>query len=71
MRAQKGIPNHRCAPPEWRDIPNITGCVELDRVIRANPNKDMVDRLYTHCESTSAYGPLTAYNGYHNYQGDA
>ena len=71
MRKPKGIPCHDCAPKEWRDVPNVTGSFELDRVIKANPNKDMVSRLEFYCERPNAYGPLTGYDGYHNYSGDS
>lgn len=70
MRNPKGIPCHNCAPPEWRNVPNITGCVTLDRVIRENPNKDMPSRLKMYCESDNVYGSKTAYSGYHGYSGD-
>lgn len=70
MRTPKGSECHSCAPEEWRRTPNITGSYELDAVIHANPNKDMVSRLQMYCERPTAYGPLTGYDGYHGYSGD-
>jgi hypothetical protein len=72
MRHPKGTPTHSLAPAEYRRVPDITGSFELDQVIRANPNKDMSSRLKYHLSNQgSAYGPLTAYSGYHNYHGDS
>lgn len=71
MRHPKGTPTHDLAPKEYRGVPNMTGSFELDRVIRANPNKDMCSRLEFHLSNQgSAYGPLTAYSGYSGYHGD-
>jgi hypothetical protein len=61
---------HECAPREWRNVPDVTGSVELDRVIAVNPNKGMKARLQTHCTRQTIYGPRTGYNGYDGYSGD-
>ena len=71
MRHQKGTPCHGCAPQEFRRTPNVTGSYELDAVISKNPNKDMEQRLAMYCGRPNAYGPLTGYDGYHNYSGDS
>lgn len=72
MRAPRGVECHECAPEEWRRVPNVTGSYELDAVIRANPNKDMANRLRMYCSGgrVNAYGGLTGYDGYSGYSGD-
>ncbi len=73
MRYPRGIPTHGrmgCCPGEWSRIPNITGSYELDGVIKQSKNKDVPHRLGMFCERANAYGPLTAYDGYHGYSGD-
>jgi hypothetical protein len=71
MRHLKGLPLHQCCPQEWRRTPDMTGSYELDAVIARNPNKDLRSRLEFYLDSSDlAYGPLTGYNGYHNYSGD-
>jgi hypothetical protein len=72
MKSPKGFPKHQCAPSEWRNVSDMTGSYELDGTIARNPNKDMKDRLSFYLDSgRNAYGPLSAYNGYHNYSGDS
>ncbi len=63
---------HECCPTEWRDVPDVTGSYELDGVIAKTPSPALRDRLEFYCKGTGdeAYGPLTAYNGYHGYIGD-
>ncbi len=71
MKSPKGIPHHRCCPAEWRGTPALTGSFELDRVIAANPNKDLPDRLRAALTGgTDAYGARTGYSGYSGYSGD-
>lgn len=78
MKFPKGTPCHAIAPKEFRRIPNITGSVELDRVISANKNPDMAKRLTFYAGDqrgfaggdTKAYGPRTGYDGYDGYSGD-
>ncbi len=78
MKFPKGTPCHAIAPKEWRRVPNITGSMELDRVISANKNKDMEVRLSFYAgnqrgfggHTESAYGPRTGYDGYGGYSGD-
>lgn len=62
---------HLCAPKDWRTTPDISGSYELDAVIVRSRNRDVPDRLAMFVENDSAYGPLTAYNGYRNYTGDS
>jgi hypothetical protein len=71
MRYPKGCHSHTVCPEEWRRTPDMTGSYELDAVIKRSRNKDVPDRLKMYLENESAYGPRTAYNGYHNYGGDA
>lgn len=71
MKRPRGIHNHEYAPEEFRRVPDMTGSVELDRVIQKNPNKDMKRRFEYYLDrSQSAYGPKTGYSGYHGYSGD-
>ena len=63
--------NHEACPKEWRTTPNISGSHELDASIMRSKNKDLPDRLKMFVENDVAYGPLTAYSGYHNYTGDS
>lgn len=73
MRTIPGSPCHECCPEEWRKTPDITGSYELDGVIARNNNGDIASRLAMYCkgQGEQVYGPLTAYNGYHNYSGDS
>jgi hypothetical protein len=77
MKHPKGVPCHECAPKEMRHTPNITGLPTVDRFIRANPNKDMVNKLKFYAgvqagihRSHSGYGYRTNYDGYDGYSGD-
>lgn len=71
MRAPKGHPTHKVAPAEWRGVPDLTGSLELDRVISANPSKAMQARLSFYLDrGDNLYGPKTGYSGYHGYSGD-
>lgn len=63
--------NHQCAPKDWRSTRNISGSYELDASIERSHNRDVPDRLAMFIENDSAYGPITAYGGYHNYTGDS
>jgi hypothetical protein len=72
MRKLTGYANHQCCPREWRGVQNLTGSYELDGMIARTRNRDMVAKLKDYlADGGEAYGPLTAYNGYRNYQGDA
>ena len=63
---------HECAPKEWRRTPVVTGSYELDAGIARSKNKDLPARVRFYVENVdNAYGPLTAYNGYHGYGGDS
>ena len=63
---------HDCGPKAWHDVPNLSGDYDLDATIMHRPNKDLPDRLALHTKrgKGTAYGPKTAYRGYHNYSGD-
>lgn len=68
MRRPKGVPCHECAPKGWRGrTPNQTGDFDLDEAILHRSNKDMPDRLKMYIRKA---GPVTGYDGYHNYHGD-
>lgn len=60
---------HQCAPRDWRETPDVSGAYELDAAIARNSNRDLPDRLKMYV-GRAAYGPRTAYNGYHGYGGD-
>lgn len=62
---------HECCPKEWRKTPDVTGSYELDESIHRCKNGNVPDRLKLYASKETAYGPLTAYNGYRNYSGDA
>lgn len=62
---------HECCPKDFRGVHQITGHHELDVVIEKSINPNMKARLSDFVCSNEAYGPLTAYNGYSNYRGDA
>jgi hypothetical protein len=65
-------PMHEVCPPDWRNVPDVSGSYELDGVIQRSKNADLVNRLKMYaCPGGNAYGPLTGYNGYHNYSGDS
>ena len=64
MRRPTGITCHRCAPKEWRNVPDLTGSYELDAVISKNTNKDMADRLAGHLQGNDAYLIQNGYNSY-------
>jgi hypothetical protein len=50
----------------------VTGDYDLDATILNRKNGDMRARLELYVRPKKAsYGYLTAYNGYHNYQGDS
>jgi hypothetical protein len=78
MRFPRGTPCHAIAPKEFRRVPNITGSVELDRVISASNNPDMARRLTFYAGDSRgfsgpdnfSYGPRTNYDGYSGYSGD-
>lgn len=70
MRRPRGA-CHECCPADWRQTTNITGSYELDAAIMKNKNKDVPDRLKMFVDNDTAYGPSTAYNGYHNYGKDS
>lgn len=75
MRRLTGYQNHKCAPQEWRRTQDITGNHEFDKSIQKCSNKDMGRKLKDYVvggdAQDTAYGPLTGYNGYHNYHGDS
>ena len=63
---------HHCAPKDWRQTPDISGSYELDGAIARCKNGDVPARLHMYCaKGAPGYGPLTAYDGYHNYSGDS
>lgn len=65
--------NHTAAPKGWRDVPNVTGDYDFDATIQHGRNSDMPLRLDMYLGGRNngpGYGPLTGYNGYHNYHGD-
>jgi hypothetical protein len=63
--------NHVCAPKAWRAVPNLTGDSDLDGTIMFRKNEDLPARLNLYVTKRgTAYGPLTGYDGYHNYHGD-
>lgn len=73
MKKPAGVPTHGhmgCCPPDWRDVPDVSGSYELDGVIQQSKNNDVPARLSLYCGRPNAYGPVTAYNGYENYGGD-
>ncbi len=72
MRKQaRGQDHSACAPKPWRDVPNVTGDHDLDATIEHRGNKDLPHRLALYVSGGGpGYGPLTGYNGYHNYRGD-
>jgi len=59
------------APKGWHAIPVLTGDYDLDATILHRSNKDMPRRLALYVKTKGpAFGPRTAYNGYHGYSGD-
>ncbi len=70
MKFPKGSKCHICAPSDFKRTPNLTGCYELDAMIRHTSNHDMIDRLSDHISSSGGYGSRTGYNGYNGYSGD-
>lgn len=72
QKRSDGYPCHQCAPRDWRNVPNVTGDYDLDATILNRTNGDMRGRLELYVRPKKAsYGYLTAYNGYHNHQGDS
>jgi hypothetical protein len=65
---------HTLAPKAYRDVPRLTGDIDMDASILHGKNKDMPLRLALYCKGSAggglAYKPVTAYNGYSNYHGD-
>ena len=63
---------HECCPKGYRAVPNVTGDPDFDATLLKRNNKDMPKRLdlYLKRGKSNAYGPLTGYDGYHNYNGD-
>ncbi len=64
-------PKHVCAPQEFRSVPNITGCHELDAVIEKGlapgktHNPDIMVRLNMYAgRGGGVYQERTGYNGY-------
>lgn len=63
---------HTCAPKAWRDVPNLVGDYDLDATILHRNNPSLPARLSLYVKrGNHAYGPVTGYNGYHNYGGDS
>ncbi len=62
---------HNCAPPGWRNVPNMSGDYDFDATIehRNNPSLPLRLNLYLKRHS-NAYGALTGYTGYQGYHGD-
>lgn len=62
---------HDCSPRGWHDVPQVTGDYDLDATILHRSNKDLPRRLEMYVKHrVNAYGPRTAYDGYHGYSGD-
>lgn len=70
MRSLKQAQNHDCAPKAWRDVPDLTGDYDLDATIMHRSNKALPARLELYLKRSGS-GPVTGYNGYHNYGGDS
>lgn len=62
---------HECCPPEWRQTENVTGDHVFDESISRSNNSDMRAKLAMYTVPSGPIGPRTAYNGYHNYNGDS
>ena len=72
MKDKWHTPAHECCPPDWRGVPNWTGDYDFDASIAHCSNKSVPARLAIYLRSNrNGYGPVTAYNGYSNYDGDA
>lgn len=62
---------HSCCPKAWRNVPVLSGDYDFDATIEHRSNKDLPARLNLYLKrNSSAYGPVTNYDGYHNYRGD-
>lgn len=72
MHKQAHAGTHLIAPKPWRAVPKVTGDYDMDASILHCNNKDMPLRLalYSKGSNGHSYGPVTNYNGYHNYHGD-
>jgi hypothetical protein len=59
------------SPKSWHSVPNVTGDYDFDATILHRSNSDMPKRLQLYVKTKGpAFGPRTAYNGYHGYGGD-
>lgn len=67
MRRPKNCELHRCAPKDWRHVPNLSGDYDMDKSIMRSNNKNLPDRLKLYRVTS---GPVTNYHGYDNYSGD-